>query len=44
VGSHGNHALCTPVALFFFFEVTLRILLPKGVTEPWFYPLYATFF
>jgi putative tricarboxylic transport membrane protein len=37
-------ALCTPVALFFFFEVTLRILLPKGVTEPWFYPLYATFF
>lgn len=34
----------TPVALFFFFEVTLRILLPKGLTEPWFYPLYAMFF
>jgi hypothetical protein len=32
------------VALFFFFEVTLRILLPKGVTEPLFFPLYATFF
>jgi hypothetical protein len=34
----------TPVALFFFFEVTLRILLPKGVTEPLFFPLYAMFF
>jgi hypothetical protein len=37
-------ALATPVALFFFFEVTLRILLPKGVTEPLFFPLYAMFF
>jgi len=34
----------TPVALFFFFEVTLKILLPKGLTEPWFIPLYARFF
>ena len=34
----------TPVFLFFFFEVTLKILLPKGVTEPWFIPLYAKFF
>lgn len=34
----------TPIFLFFFFEVTLRILLPKGITEPWFFPLYATFF
>jgi putative tricarboxylic transport membrane protein len=40
----GIITLTTPVALFFFFEVTLRILLPKGVTEPWFYPLYAMFF
>lgn len=30
--------------LFFFFEVTLKILLPKGVTEPLFLPLYAIFF
>ena len=34
----------TPVFLFFFFEVTLKILLPKGWTEPLFLPLYATFF
>ncbi|MCK0149223.1 tripartite tricarboxylate transporter TctB family protein [Marivita sp. S6314] len=34
----------TPVFLFFFFEVTLKILLPKGITEPWFFPLYAMFF
>lgn len=34
----------TPLFLFFFFEVTLRILLPKGVTEPLFFPLYAMFF
>ena len=31
-------------ALRFFFEVTLKILLPKGWTEPLFIPLYATFF
>lgn len=36
--------LCTPVFLFFFFEVTLKILLPKGLTEPFFIPLYAMFF
>lgn len=34
----------TPVFLFFFFEVTLKILLPKGWTEPLFIPLYARFF
>ena len=34
----------TPVFLFFFFEVTLKILLPKGWTEPFFLPLYAKFF
>ena len=37
-------ALATPVALFLFFEATLRILLPKGITEPWFFPLYALVF
>ena len=36
--------LITPVVLFFFFEVTLKILLPKGITEPLFFPLYAMFF
>jgi len=34
----------TLVFLFFFFEVTLKILLPKGWTEPLFIPLYAKFF
>lgn len=33
-----------PVFVFFFFEVTLKILLPKGITEPYFFPLYAAFF
>ena len=36
--------LLTPVFLFFFFEVTLKILLPKGFTESFFFPLYAMFF
>ena len=48
-GKHGwrlTVIICTttPVFLFFFFEVTLRILLPKGITEPLFFPLYARFF
>ena len=48
-GRHGwtltmSLSLITPVFLFFFFEVTLKILLPKGVTEPLFIPLYARFF
>ena len=48
-GRHGwfltmSIVLCTPVFIFFFFEATLKILLPKGVTEPWFFPLYAMFF
>ena len=48
-GRHGwllTACLCigTPLFLFFFFEVTLKILLPKGWTEPVFFPLYATFF
>ena len=36
-------ALVTPVAIFFFFEIALTITLPKGVTEPAFYPLYDIF-
>jgi len=48
VGRHswvtvGSLALGTPVVLFFFFEIALRITLPKGLTEPWFYPLYDMF-
>ena len=48
-GGHGwtmtlSLVVATPVFLFFFFEATLKILLPKGVTEPLFFPLYAMFF
>lgn len=48
-GKHGwavtaSLCICTPLFLFFFFEVTLKILLPKGLTEPFFIPLYAIFF
>ena len=48
VGRHGWRtttalALITPVVTFFFFEIGLKILLPKGFTEEWFYPLYAIF-
>lgn len=40
----GALSLGIPVFLFFFFEATLKILLPKGITEPLFFPLYAMFF
>ena len=29
-----------PVVTFYFFEITLKIILPKGITEPLFIPLY----
>jgi len=37
-------ALATPVVLFLFFEIALSITLPKGLTEPLFYPLYDFFY
>lgn len=48
-GGHGwvltlSLTVGTPVFLFFFFEAPLKILLPKGFTEPLFFPLYAMFF
>ncbi len=33
-------AVAMPVATFLFFEIALKITLPKGYTEPAFYPLY----
>ncbi len=47
----GNHswklstsfAVLLPIVTFFFFEITLKITLPKGFTEPLFYPLYRIF-
>jgi hypothetical protein len=48
VGHHGWRlvaavAAVTPVVAFFFFEIALKIELPKGFTEPMFYPLYDIF-
>lgn len=45
VGRHswlltGILSVASPVFLFFFFEAMLKILLPKGYSEPLFYPLY----
>ncbi len=39
----GSLAVCTPIALFFFFEIALKKTLPQGFTEPLFYPLYDIF-
>ena len=33
-------SVAAPVAIFTFFEVALSITLPKGATEPAFYPIY----
>ena len=40
----GILSVVTPVFLFFFFEALLKILLPKGYSEPLFYPLYKIIF
>ena len=37
-------AVLIPVLIFYFFEITLKIILPKGLTEPLFIPLYRIFF
>lgn len=49
VGRHswklvGMIAAVTPVATFLFFEIGLQIELPKGITEPLFYPIYDLFY
>jgi putative tricarboxylic transport membrane protein len=36
--------ISVPIFLFLFFEIALKITLPKGITEPLFYPLYALFY
>lgn len=36
-------AVLLPIVTFFFFEIALNITLPKGFTEPLFYPLYRIF-
>ena len=37
-------AIAIPMVTFYFFEITLKIILPKGITEPLFIPLYKMFF
>lgn len=39
----GFLAAGTPIVMFFLFEVAMRITLPKGYTEPLFFPLYDIF-
>ena len=39
----GAVAVSIPIVTFFFFEIALNITLPKGFTEPLFYPLYDIF-
>ena len=36
-------SIATPVVGFFFFDVAMRIILPKGYLEPLFIPLYRIF-
>ncbi len=36
-------SIAAPVIVFFFFDVTMRIVLPKGYLEPLFLPLYDIF-
>lgn len=36
-------SVLTPVVCFFFFDVAMRIVLPKGILEPLFIPLYDIF-
>lgn len=51
VGILGGHsitktALCSisvPVLTFLFFELALKIILPKGITEPFFFPIFKFF-
>jgi putative tricarboxylic transport membrane protein len=43
-GTTGMLAIAMPVTLFLFFEIALNVTLPKGLTEPLFYPLYDIFF
>lgn len=33
-------SILVPVTTFLFFEIALKITLPKGYTEPAFYPIY----
>ena len=40
----GAFAAVTPVVTFLFFEIALQKTLPKGVTEPLFFPIFDFFY
>ena len=40
----GSFAAVTPVLTFLFFEIALQKTLPKGITDPWFEPIFAFFY
>jgi hypothetical protein len=41
LASSAGLSIFIPIGLFLFFEWALRIPLPKGISEPLFYPIYA---
>lgn len=48
IGKHGVltgliYAVVTPVVTFLFFEILIKVILPKGFTEPLFGPLFRFF-
>ena len=43
-GTTATLAVGMPIVTFLFFEIALTITLPKGLTEPLFYPVYDLFF
>ncbi|MDA0305805.1 MAG: tripartite tricarboxylate transporter TctB family protein [Proteobacteria bacterium] len=40
----GAFAFVTPIVTFLFFEIALQKTLPKGITDPWFEPVFAFFY
>ena len=40
----GTFAIITPVVTFLFFEIALQKTLPKGITDPWFEPIFSFFY
>ena len=40
----GAFAVVTPIVTFLFFEIALQQTLPKGVTEPLFFPIFDFFY
>ena len=40
----GAFAIFTPIATFLFFEIALQKTLPKGITDPWFEPIFSFFY